>query len=205
MTDDVAIDRPEDETDRRRLIFLILLVLLILLLLWSRCGSGDEEGAVQSSTTQATAPTPTTTTTAPPTTGTTEAPSTTTTTVPEQTISGVWSVNVDVTVATVACEGEELDEFTPDTVTITQEGASFTLVGLGFPKDEQVWEGQIDGNLVTFSGVREEDEGTTTAAFILEVDFDSLTMQGIEEWTWEGPGGSCPGSESAVTATRIGP
>ena len=107
----------------------------------------------------------------------------------------MWEVSVDVTVATGACDGEELDEFTPDAVTIIQEGDAFTLVGLGFPKDEQVWEGQVEGNTVTFGGVRTEDEGTTTTTFILEVDFETQTTHGIEEWTWEGPDGACPGSE----------
>ena len=37
----------------------------------------------------------------------------------------------------------------------------------------------------------------------MEVDFESLTMTGKEDWYWEGPGGTCPDSESVVTAVRV--
>lgn len=115
---------------------------------------------------------------------------------------------VDVTVATGACAGEEeetRDEIEPDLVTIVQEGDSITVVGLGYPKDSQVWQGEIDGDRVTFGGVREEDQGVTTASFTMVIDFTAGTMSGVEAWTWEGPGGSCPENESEVTATLLGP
>ena len=69
----------------------------------------------------------------------------------------------------------------------------------------QQWEGRIDGNVIPFGGIREEDDGTTSAAFTLEVDFEIMSMTGKEEWAWEGPGGTCPDSQSIVTATRREP
>jgi len=109
---------------------------------------------------------------------------------------------VDVTVATGACAGEgEDNDIEPDLVTIAQEGDSITVIELGYPKDTQVWHGAVDGATVTFGGVREEDQGMTTASFTMVVDFAAGTMTGVETWTWEGPGGSCPESESKVTAS----
>ena len=208
-----------DEDKRRRFLIWIILgvLLLILILLLSLCrGSDDDPVAVAptaattaapsaeaptATTIGAAAPAATTTTVAAPTATT---PPDTTTTTRAPTIDGVWTMNVDVTVATGACGGEEDEDFTPDIVTIRQDGDTFTLLGLGFPPQEQLWQGRVDGNLVTFGGERTEDDGTTTASFTMEVDFENLTMTGKEDWTWEGPGGTCPNSESAVTAFRTG-
>lgn len=154
-SDDAA--SKEDEDKRRKLILIWILLavaLLVLILLFSLCsGSNDELVAV---------PTTTTTTTADATaalTPITNPPPETTTTTEPPTIDGIWTMNVDVTVATGACSGEEEEAVTPDTVTISQNGGTLTIVGLGFPKQEQVWQGQIDGNRVTFGGQRTEDGG----------------------------------------------
>ena len=203
-----------DDRRRRRLIIVILIVLavVLLLLLLSICANGEDEAAPETTTTSSStvAAAPTTTTTAAPTTTTTTSPPTTTTaavtttTVPP-TIEGVWSVTVDVTLATRVCRGEEKEKPYHRVVTITLDGDRFTAVGLGNPRDEQVWEGMIEGDVITFGGSRREDDGVTTAMFTMTVDPQRMTMIGREDWTWKGPGGSCPGSESEVTAARLSP
>ncbi len=186
--DDVTSDE-EDEDRRRKAIFFWILsgvaLVILIVIVFSLSGSGDDAPLAG---------------TAPPETAPPE-----TAAAPEPTIDGIWTMTIDVTVATGACRGEEGEEVTPDTVTIRQDGDTFTILGLGFPKEEQVWQGRIDGNLVTFEGKRSEDSGTTAATFTMEVDFENFTMTGREDWSWEGPGGTCPNSESLVTAVRIGP
>ena len=120
-----------------------------------------------------------------------------------RTIDGVWSFTVDVTVATRGCRGEEKERPYHRVVTITLDEETFTAVGLGNPRNEQIWEGTVDGDTVTFGGSRREDDGVTTALFIMTVDPERETMIGVEEWTWKGPGGPCDGSLSEVTAARL--
>lgn len=208
MADDLAPNQPTQDEDKRRkrllFLFLFLLLVVVFVVVFFVASSGDEPVAATTST-QPTAPAATTTSD-PQTTTTTLAASTTTTAAP--TVSGVWDMTVDVTVAMGACSGKEGhpdDEIEPDIVTIDQDGGSISVLGLGYPKDTQVWEGTIEGNTVTFGGTREEDDGITTALFTMTVDYVAGTMSGIENWTWEGPGGTCPGSESEVTASLSGP
>jgi len=56
----------------------------------------------------------------------------------------------------------------------------------------------------TFGGTRPEDGGLTTANFTMTISEDGNSLEGIELWSWQGPGGSCLNSESDVTAVRIG-
>ncbi len=197
----------EEKKRRRKFLFFWLffggIVALVFLLIFALSRGGDETASPTTTTTVATTTTAQVTSTTQSTATTTEPATTTSTEAP--TVAGVWAVAVDVTVATGGCRGEEEEEFEPDPVTITQEGDTLTVTGLGYPKDTHTWEGKIDGNVVTFGGTRQEDEGKTIATFTMEVDFGSMTMAGREDWTWEGPGGSCPDSESVVTATRISP
>lgn len=199
----------EEEDDRRRglifwwWIFFAMVLLIVIVVLAFLTGGGDDDGGDE--LVDVATPTAAPTTVAIPSTSvTTSSPAETTTSADPQTIDGVWTMNVDVTVATGACSGEEDEKVTPDTVTVRQDGDTFTIVGLGFPKDEQVWHGRIDGNLITFAGERIEDDGKTTLSFTLEVDFETSTMTGHEDWNWEGAGGTCAESESSVTATRVG-
>ena len=213
MADEAAhvAEDQEEEKKRRRLIIWILFgaAVLILVLLLVLCSSDDEPIAAPTTTTTTTTTTaaPTTTaaaptTTAPPTTTTTAPPETTTTTAVLM-VDGVWSFTVDVTVATRGCRGEENEKPYHRTVTIITDGEKFTAVGLGNPRDEQVWEGEIEDNVIMFGGSRREDDGVTTALFTMTIDEQFETMTGIEEWTWKGPGGPCDDSLSEVTAARL--
>jgi len=204
------VQNHEDEDDDRRRRFLLWLLLALILLLFlvfvRSCGSeGDDESSVPpggdgasadvgSVTVAPTEPAPTTTD-APEQPAPTEPPA--------PTIDGVWSMTIDVSVATGACAGEETETAVPDTVTFTSDGNALEVLGLGNPVDEQIWSGTVDGTVVTFGGERNEDDGVTAASFTLEVDFDSMVMTGREDWDWTGPGGTCPGSRSDVTATRL--
>jgi len=206
MVDQIPSDVPEEEDKkkRRRLIFWLFFgatVVIVVLLFGVLRRDGNVDALA--TTTSAVAQTTSTTTASEPITNTTQLPATTTTVPP--TVDGVWAVAVDVTVATGTCAGEEADEFDADQVTIRQDGSTLTIVGLGFPKDTQEWEGKIEGNVISFGGTRTEDDGVTSAVFTMEVDFETMTMTGKETWTWEGPGGTCPNSESIVTATRTEP
>ena len=99
-----------------------------------------------------------------------------------------------------ACAGEEDEPVEADTVTIAQDGDLLVVTGLN--GTDPPWTGQITGNEVTFAGERDEDGGRTTALFVLTVDDAGSVFGGIEEWSWKGPGGSCPDSLSDVTANR---
>jgi hypothetical protein len=57
--------------------------------------------------------------------------------------------------------------------------------------------------IVKFSGSYPEDQGTTTTAFTLVLNSTFDEMTGDENWDWVGGGGSCPGSKSTVTTTKI--
>lgn len=206
MVDQIPSDVPEEEDKkkRRRLIFWLFFggTIVIVVLMF---GLLRRDGNVETlaTTTSAAAQTTSTTTASELITNTTQLTATTTTL--PLTVDGVWAIAVDVTVATGACAGEESGEFDADQVKIRQDGSTLTIVGLGFPKDTQEWEGKIEANVISFGGTRKEDDGVTSAAFTMEVDFATMTMTGKEEWTWEGPGGTCPNSESIVTATRTEP
>ena len=107
-------------------------------------------------------------------------------------VAGDWDFLVTVT---NLCEPEA-----PWTarVTITQEGALLTVVGLGGPN---TWHGGVEGSSVEFGGDRPEGGGTTTAVWTMTLSEDGQTMEGIEIWSWSSPGGLCSGT-SVVTATR---
>lgn len=216
-------DNDQEERRRRAILWLLLAFLVIvLILLFAVCAdSNDEPAAAPAPTTTTTAtPSPTTATPTPdvvntsaagPTTVPSSPPATTlrppTTTALSPTtqpgpidISGTWTFLIDVTEATGACDGEEGDRVDPDTVTIAQEGNVLTVTGLN--GEDPAWVGEILGNDVIFNGERNEDSGRTIASFIMTVDDAATVMSGIEEWTWSGPGGSCPGSLSEVSAER---
>ena len=220
----VAVElQPVQSGDAARILWLLLAFLVIvLILLFAVCtDSNDEPAAAPAPTTTTTAtPSPTTatptldvvnTSAAGPTTVPSSPPATTlrppTTTALSPTtqpgpidISGTWTFLIDVAEATGACDGEEGDRVDPDTVTIAQEGNVLTVTGLN--GEDPAWVGEILGNDVIFNGERNEDSGRTIASFIMTVDDAATVMSGIEEWTWSGPGGSCPGSLSEVSAER---
>ena len=207
-------DEEQEEKKKRRFLWLwFAAAFLLLLLLFVVCTGDDEDEpvslAVTTTTTRVPAPAPTgaptlpapapATTSAPAT--TTQAPAATTTTEPGPIdVSGVWTFIIDVTKTGGACAGEEDEPVDPKTVTIKQEGDVLTVTGLN--GTDPPWQGQIVDNTVTFAGERDEDRGRTVASFTLTVDEATMQLTGIEEWTWSGPGGTCPGSLSEVSAER---
>ncbi len=117
-------------------------------------------------------------------------------------IAGVWTFDVQVTIATGACEGEEGDGSVTD-ITITQTGAGpFVVNAKGFlGSNSNTLTGTLsaNGNTLVIAGSYPEDGGTTTATHTL--NRTSLTrFDGTESWNWTGDGGDCPGSEASVVA-----
>ena len=140
--------------------------------------------------------TTTTTTTVP---ATTTVPPTTTTLAP--TLAGRWLIVVDVTEADRPCASEVAEPPYERTITVTVDGDTAEVVGLG--DGDEPWKGTASGDRLVFAGDRAEDDGTTTASF--ELDYDAATgeLAGIEVWGWSGQGLSCPNGRSVVTASRI--
>ena len=85
-------------------------------------------------------------------------------------------------------------------VKITQDESVLTLDGLGGPN---VWDGTFDGSTASFGGDRPEDGGITSATWTLTLSPDGQVLEGIELWSWNGPGGPCLNGEAVVTATRV--
>ena len=117
-----------------------------------------------------------------------------------QDLSGEWSFIVTVTREEGVCSGEAGMPYGQG-VTVTQEGMSITLSGLGGANDP--WTGTFVDGVAEFGGTRPEDGGLTTALFTMTVAPDGQSMSGSEAWTWMGPGGFCPNGESDVTAIRV--
>ncbi len=117
-------------------------------------------------------------------------------------LSGSWTMVVDVTVATGACVGEELAPLDTLVVTLLQQGNSVTISGAFGDAGPQNLNGNLTAGVVTVGGSYPEDGGTTTATHTLTVASDERSMDGTEAWSWTGPGGSCPGSASIVTAVK---
>ena len=208
----------EEEKRRRRLLWLLFgVAIVVLLLLFVVCSGGGEDDPVVAPPTTTAVPaaaaaTTTTVPSAPPTTtpppaspaatvvATTQPTTTTTTEAGPIDVSGVWAFLIDVPKATGICCGEENEKVQGEEVTIQQDGVTLTVTGLN--ETDPPWKGEIVGNTVTFGGERDEDRGRTTAMFTLTVDDDGTTFTGEEVWAWTGPGGSCSGSLSAVSAQR---
>ncbi len=118
--------------------------------------------------------------------------------------AGVWRVGIVVTVATGACDGE-VGESSVEDITITKTGSAppYNVTASGFLGDPaNVLTGTFDANnRLLLSGSYPEDGGTTTAEHDL-IAVSPDRMEGVENWTWSGTEGTCPGSQSSVTADR---
>ena len=121
--------------------------------------------------------------------------------VDDTSLSGGWTMIVDVTAATGACAGEELEPVDTIQVNITQQGNSMTITGPFGDAGSQNLNGNLTSGVVSVGGSYPEDGGTTTATHTLTV-VSADSMSGTEAWSWTGPGGSCPGSTSDVAAFR---
>lgn len=115
-------------------------------------------------------------------------------------ISGNWTFTITVTVETGVCSGET-GVPQNDLVSITQDGTTLSVSGLGGANDP--WIGDIADRSVTFGGTRPEDGGLTTAVFTMILADGEQALTGTEAWSWTGPGGTCPNSASDVTAQRV--
>jgi hypothetical protein len=79
----------------------------------------------------------------------------------------------------------------------------------GFQNPSQILTGDItldnaaDKWIVKLTGNYPEGQGTTTNNFTLELNNTFDEMTGDENWDWVGEVGSCPGSNSTVSAIKI--
>jgi hypothetical protein len=109
---------------------------------------------------------------------------------------GFWNLSIDVTVATGVCAGEEDAPIEVTEALITEQGGVVTATGIWSSESGSVsLTGVVAGSTITFGGSYAEDGGTTTTLYTL----NPSSMSGSEAWSWTGPGGSCPGSQSTVT------
>jgi hypothetical protein len=117
---------------------------------------------------------------------------------------GTWTFNILVTEANGICDGE-VGVASNEVITIatmdTEQPFDVSASGfLGVPTN--ILTGTFDNNILTISGSYPEEDGTTTATHTL-VATSANQMVGIETWNFQNTEGSCPGSMSAVTASRI--
>jgi len=120
--------------------------------------------------------------------------------------AGVWTFNILVTKATGICAGEEGDS-SGHAITITKVGEAppYQVTAKGFlGVASNTLTGTFDANnrLLLNSGSYPEEDGTTTPVHDLTATSESA-MTGTETWNFQNAEGSCPGSTSTVTATRI--
>ncbi|MFV1988085.1 MAG: hypothetical protein ACC682_12450 [Gemmatimonadota bacterium] len=120
--------------------------------------------------------------------------------------AGIWIFNIRVTVATGICAGEEGDSSAfPITITKTGEAPPYQVTARGFLGVEtNMLTGTFDANnrLLLNSGSYPEEDGVTTPVHDLTATSESQ-MTGTETWNFQNSQGSCPGSESSVTATFV--
>jgi hypothetical protein len=126
-------------------------------------------------------------------------------------LNGAWTFTVDVTVANGVCAGEEnapVDPFAVNFLTIDPNGDGtydVTVTGdfgdaggsisgtvAGVPKT---------GDVIVLTGDIAEDGGTTTSKYTLTVK-SSTRLEGSEDWSWSGAGGTCPDGKSTVVVTK---
>jgi hypothetical protein len=127
---------------------------------------------------------------------------------PMPNIAGTWLWNLEVTVANGACAGETRVQ-SPRNVQITQNGATVTMSGFLNSNPELTISGIVAFDqvskwwIVNISGEYDEDQGRTSATYILTLNNSYDVMTGEESWSWSGGGGTCPGGKSVVTANKL--
>ena len=111
---------------------------------------------------------------------------------------GFWTLTVDVSETGGICAGEELEPPSVHRVLITQEGGAITATAIWTDESGSVsLTGTRSGQQINFGGSYAEDGGTTSTLYSLTIG--DGTLNGREDWTWTGPGGTCPLSASTVT------
>jgi hypothetical protein len=111
---------------------------------------------------------------------------------------GFWVLTVDVTEANGICDGEETEDPSVLDVLITQEGAEINATAMWTDESGSVTlTGTRAGQQISFSGSYAEDSGTTSSLYTLTIG--EGTLNGREDWSWTGPGGTCPLGLATVT------
>jgi hypothetical protein len=121
--------------------------------------------------------------------------------------AGVWTFDIRVTSATGICAGEEGDSSAHRiTIMKTGEAPPYQVTAKGFLGiASNMLTGTFDASnrLLLNSGSYPEEDGTTTPVHDLTATSESQ-MVGVETWNFQNSQGSCAGSTSSVTASRIG-
>jgi hypothetical protein len=111
-------------------------------------------------------------------------------------VAYAWSIREDVD-ATDCGEGKYTEYHT---YCVTQAGCALTITkGVG------IFDGEINGYELTFSGDYEEDEGETSFNVTATISQDGNSLDGSSEWDWDdGEDGfyNCSGT-SEITGTRL--
>ena len=119
--------------------------------------------------------------------------------------AGVWTFGTVVTLANGICAGDE-GESSAHPITITKTGSAppYGITASGFLGDPlNVLTGTFDGNKrLVISGNYPEDGGTNSVLHDL-VATSANRMEGYENWSWDGPSGTCTNSTSDVIADRM--
>jgi hypothetical protein len=119
--------------------------------------------------------------------------------------TGTWTFGYVVKDGTGVCEGTE-GVPSESVITITRSGDDYpylvTARGFLGSLNNVLVGTQLTETQLTLAGSYPEDGGTTTASYQLTASTAQL-MEGPEAWSWTSPAsGSCPNSESTVTAVR---
>jgi hypothetical protein len=126
-------------------------------------------------------------------------------------LNGSWTFAVDVTVANGVCAGEEnapVDPFAVSFLTVdpNADGTYDVTVTGDFGDAGGSIAGTVTGvpqtgDVIVLSGDIAEDGGTTRSTYTLTVK-SATRLEGTEDWSWSGTGGTCTGGKSTVVVTR---
>lgn len=122
-------------------------------------------------------------------------------------IVGDWLFNVDISLETGVCDGNNEPDWHAEAV-ITVAGDAVTVMSdwnSNADTGPHAFTGTLTGNRLSLDGSYPEGPGMTTAHFDLIVEPDYNRMAGTETWTWTGDSGSCVDSRSNVSVNRVNP
>jgi hypothetical protein len=128
-------------------------------------------------------------------------------------LNGAWSFTVDVTQANGVCAGEENatpEPFAVNMLVVDPNGDGTYDVSVTGDFGDTGGGGTISGTVngvpevgdeIVLSGDIAEDGGTTTSTYTLTVA-SATRLTGVEDWSWTGPGGTCPDGRSTVVVAK---
>jgi len=124
-------------------------------------------------------------------------------------LNGSWVFSTTITAAGGACSGEV---GLMDNETIKIEQTALKVVMSGFvnnPANQMVGDISVPSSslgggkwVVIVTGSYSEDGGTTASTRTLTLN-SPTSMSGFEDWTWSGPGGSCPGGKANQIVQKV--